>query len=173
MSINFTARHTKVTPDIEKYCQKRIKNLEKFLGRPIEADLILSVEKYRQKAEIKVKSKRMTLNVTEETHDMLSSLDVAFDHIEKRMKKERDKLRKRKRRKILGGEFPPPEEIEEQRKKVIRSEDYSPKPMSLEEAMIQLDLNKKEVFVFRRMDSEKWAVLYRRKDGHYGLVEPE
>ena len=67
MSINFTARHTKVTPDIEKYCQKRIKNLEKFLGRPIEADLILSVEKYRQKAEIKVKSKRMTLNVTEET----------------------------------------------------------------------------------------------------------
>ena len=73
----------------------------------------------------------------------------------------------------VPSEYSSPEEIEEQRKKVIRSEDYSPKPMSLEEAMIQLDLNKKEVFVFRRMDSEKWAVLYRRKDGHYGLVEPE
>ncbi|MCK4263410.1 MAG: sigma 54 modulation/S30EA ribosomal C-terminal domain-containing protein, partial [Candidatus Aminicenantes bacterium] len=54
-----------------------------------------------------------------------------------------------------------------------RSQDYSLKPMSIKEAIIQLETSKRQVFVFRKFDSEKWAVLYRRKDGNYGLVEPE
>jgi len=174
MSITYTARHTSVTPDIKDFCEKRVMSLEKFLGHPVEADLILSVEKYRNKIEINLKSKRMTLNVTEETHDMLSSLGAAFDQIEKRIKKEREKLRERKRRRIRERiPFPAATRQEVQRKRVIRSEDYSAKPMTLEEAIFQLDVNKKDLFVFRRVDSEKWAVLYRRKDGNYGLIEPE
>ena len=174
MTINFTARHTTITPDIKEYCEKRVRSLEKVLGRSIEADLILSVEKYRNKAEINLKSKRMKLNVTEETHDMLSALGMAFDRVEKRIKKERDKLRERKRRKTRERLSSPPEsEEEEQRKRVIRSGDYSAKPMTLEEAIMQLNLNRKDIFVFRSLDSQNWTVLYRRKDGHYGLIEPE
>lgn len=174
MPINFTARHTNITPDIKEYCEKRVRSLEKVLGRSIEADLILSVEKYRNKVEINLKDKRMKLNVTEETHDMLSSLGMAFDQVEKRIKKERDKLRERKRRKTRERLPSPPEsEEEELRKRVIRSEDYSVKPMTLEEAIMQLNLNRKDIFVFRSLGSQKWTVLYRRKDGHYGLIEPE
>ncbi len=174
MKINFTGRHTDITPDIKKYCIKRVKNLERLLGTSIEADLILSVEKYRKRVEINVKSKRMTMNAAEETHDLLSSLDVAFDNLEKRLKREREKLRERKRRKNREKDiFPQTVGPEEQRRRVIRSDDYSLKPMSVEEAIMQLDVNKKDIFIFRRSDSEKWAVLYRRKDGHYGLVEPE
>lgn len=174
MTINFTARHTSITPDIKEYSEKRMRSLEKILGRPIDTDLILSVEKYRNKAEINLKSKRMKLNVTEETHDMLSSIGMAFDQIEKRIKKERDKLRERKRRKTRERLPSPPEsEEEELRKRVIRSEDYSAKPMTLEEAIMQLNLNRKDIFVFRSLGSQKWNVLYRRKDGHYGLIEPE
>lgn len=174
MNINLTARHANITPEIKKYCEKRAKNLEKLLGYPIKADIILSVEKYRKKVEINVKSKRVALNAAEETHDMLNSLGIAFDNIEKRVKKGRGKLRERKRRKIREKEIlAPSAEIEEQRKRVIRSDDYSLKPMSLDEALLQFDLNKKEVFVFRRLDSEKWGIIYRRKDGNYGLVEPE
>lgn len=174
MNINFTARHAEITPEIKKYCEKRAKNLEKFLGYSIEADIILSVEKYRKKVEINVKSKRIALNVAEETHDILNSLGIAFDNIEKRVKKERGKLRERKRRKNREKEvLTPSVEAEEQRRRVIRSNDYSLKPMSLEEALLQFDLNKKEVFVFRKLGYERWAVIYRRKDGNYGLVEPE
>jgi putative sigma-54 modulation protein len=174
MNLNFTARHTNITPEIKTYCEKRVKNLEKRLGHPVEVDLILSVEKYRKKVEINLKSRRMVLNVTEETHDMLNSLGIAFDNIEKRLKKERQKLRERKRRKNREKEtFSSLSIPEEQRRRIIRSDYYSLKPMSLEEALLQFDLDKKEVFVFRKFGSEKWAVIYRRKDGDYGLIEPE
>jgi putative sigma-54 modulation protein len=174
MSINFTARHTSVTPEIRKFCEKRIKSLEKFLGRKIDIDLFLSVEKYRHKVDINVRARKSVLNTVEETHDMLSSLSLAFDNIEKRVKKEREKLRERKRRKNREREsFPLPTEAEEQPRRIIQSHDYSLKPMSLEEAIIQFDLKKKEVFVFRTLGSEKWAVVHRRKDGNYGFIELE
>ena len=174
MSIKFTARQTSITPDIKEYCEKRVRSLEKYLGRPIEADLILSVEKYRKKAEINLKSKKMAMNVTEETHDMLNSLGIAFDQVERRLRKEREKLRERKRRRTREQRSLPPEaEEQESRKRVVRSEDYSAKPMTLEEAIMQLNLNKKDIFMFRSLASQKWTVLYRRKDGHYGLIEPE
>jgi putative sigma-54 modulation protein len=63
--------------------------------------------------------------------------------------------------------------MEEQPARVIPSRDFSLKPMSVEEALLQLETRRKEVFVFRKFDTEKWAVLYRREDGNFGLVEPE
>ncbi len=174
MNINYTARHTSVSPDVKKHCERRLRAIEKLLGYPVEADLILSVEKYRHKAEINVKIKGATLNTVEETHDMFSSMGLAFDNIEKRVKKEQEKLQGRKRRKnreVMS--VPPPLDTEDQPVRVIPSRDFSLKPMSVEEALLQLESRKKEIFVFRKFDSEKWAVLYRRKDGNYGLVEPE
>lgn len=173
MNINFTARHTNITPEIKQFCEKRLNSLEKILGHKIDADLILSVEKYRHKAEINVRTKRMILNVAEETHDMFNSLGLAFDNIEKRAKKKREKLRESKRRKNREKETFFPGETEEKQRRVIRSQDYSLKPMSLEDAFMQFDLSKKEVFVFRKTGSENWVVIYRRKDGNFGLIEPE
>ena len=174
MNINFTARHADITPEIKKYCERRLRSLEKVLGHKLSADLVLSVEKYRHRVEINVKIKRALLNAVEETNDMMSSLGLAFDNIEKRVKKERDKLRERKRRKVKEKEaMSPPVETEETQRRVIRSRDYSLKPMPLEEAFLQFDLDNKEIFVFKKLGTEKWAVIYRRKDGHYGLVEPE
>jgi len=174
MNVNFTARQTHITPDLKKYCQKRLKSLEKFIGPLTEAGIILTVEKYRHRAEINVKARRSSLNVVEETHDMYNSLNLAFDNLEKRLKKEKEKSRERKRRKSREKEtfsFPPGSE--EKEKRIIRSQNYSLKPMTLEEAVLQFELNKREIFVFRKIGSEKWAVVYRRKDGNIGLIEPE
>jgi putative sigma-54 modulation protein len=174
MNINYTARHTNITPEIKKHCERRLKSIEKLLGYPVEADLILSVEKYRHIAEINIKVKGATLNTREETQDMFSSLGLAFDRIEKRVKKEREKLRERKRRKNKEIDHLPSVSGEEETgARVYRSRDFSLKPMSVEEALLQLESSKREVFVFRKFDSEKWAVLYKRKDGNFGLVEPE
>jgi putative sigma-54 modulation protein len=106
---------------------------------------------------------------------MLHSLNLAFDGLEKKMKKEREKYREKKRRgsRERKAFALPVQETVEVEKKVIRSDFFSAKPMTLEEALIQFDLKKKEVLVFRIMGEEKWAVLFRRKDGHYGLVQPE
>jgi putative sigma-54 modulation protein len=105
---------------------------------------------------------------------MTSSLVGAFDHLEKRVKKEREKLRERKRKRIRESiTFASTEETEERQRRVIRSLHYSMKPMSLEEAIIQFEATKNEILLFRTSEKENWAVLYRRKDGNYGLVEPE
>ena len=174
MIVHFTARQMDLTPEVKAYCEKKLKALEKLLGSVIEVDLILSVEKYRHKAEIHVKAKGTGLVVVEETHDLMNSLNMAFENLEKKFKKEREKWREKKRRK--GRErkqlaFPPERETE--RPRVVRSQDYSVKPMLLEEALLQFDAEKRDVFLFRKSGSEKWAVIFRRKDGHYGLIDPD
>ncbi|MFQ6069041.1 MAG: ribosome hibernation-promoting factor, HPF/YfiA family [Candidatus Aminicenantales bacterium] len=174
MNVNYTARQISVTPDIKKYCHKRLKSLEKFIGPLTDVDIVLTMEKYRTKVEINLKTRKLTLNVEEETHDMYNSLNAAFDNLEKRAKKGKEKSREKKRRKenreMESYSSSPPGSMPE---RIISSEDYSLKPMTVEEAVLQLEYERREVFLFRKSDSEKWAVVYRRKDGRIGLVEPE
>lgn len=145
-----------------------------LLRSVIDVDIILSVEKNRHKVEINLKTKGSRVVVVEETHDLLNSLNLAFESLEKKVKKEKEKFREKKRRK--GRErkqFSPAPEREEIPRKIIKSGDYSPKPMLLEDALLQFDLENKDILVFRKQGSEKWAVLFRRRDGNYGLIEPE
>ncbi len=175
MIVHFTARQTELAPEARAYCEKRLKALEKLMGSVIEVDVILSAAKYRHKAEIHVKAKGASLKVAEETSDLMSSLNLAFESLEKKVKKEREKWREKKRRR--GRErkqFPAAAaEPEAQEPRVVRSDDYSLKPMLLDEALLQFDLEKRDVFLFRKSGSEKWALIYRRKDGNLALVEPE
>jgi putative sigma-54 modulation protein len=174
MNIHFTARQAVLTPEIREYCEKRLDRLKGLGDGLLGVNVILEVQKNRNKAEIQVRAKGNSLVVVEESLDMMSSLNQAFDNLEKKLKKEREKWRERKRR---GGrerkEFVPSAENLEPEKRVLRSQSFSLKPMSLDEALVQLEVKNREVFMFRRGDSEKWSVVYRRKDGHYGLVEPE
>ncbi|MFZ2053717.1 MAG: ribosome-associated translation inhibitor RaiA [Candidatus Aminicenantales bacterium] len=174
MIVHFTARQMEITPELRADCEKRLKALEKLMGSVIEVDLILSVQKYRHKVEIHVKAKGAGLVVVEETHDLMNSLNLAFENLEKKVKKEREKWREKKRRKGRGRrQSAYPQEKEEETPRVVRSGDYSLKPMLLEEALLQFDLEKRDVFLFRKSGSEKWAVIFRRKDGHYGLIDPD
>jgi len=174
MNVHYTARQAALTPEIQSYCEKRLSRLKALVDDVLDVNIILIVQKNRSKAEINVRAKGGGLVVVEETLDMMDSLNRAFDTLEKRIRKERAKWRDRKRRggrerKVLA----PAVEAPEPEKRVVRSPHYSLKPMSIEEALVQLDIKNKEVFLFRREGSEDWAVVYRRKDGHYGLVEPE
>ena len=174
MNVNYTARQATLTPEIRTYCEKRLARLKNLVDDVLDVNVILIVQKSRNKAEINVRAKGGGLVVVEETLDMMDSLNKAFDTLEKRIRKERAKWRERKRRggrerKVLA----PPVEASEPEKRVVRAAFFSVKPMSLDEALVQLDVKAKEIFLFRREGSQEWAAVYRRKDGHYGLVEPE
>ena len=174
MIVHLTARQMEVTSEVRNYCEKRLKALEKLMGLVIEVDLILSVQKYRHRVEIHVKAKGAGLVVVEETHDLMNSLNLAFENLEKKVKKERAKWREKKRRK--GRERKQLvylQEKEEETRRVVRSDDYSLKPMNLEEALLQFELEKRNIFLFRKAGSENWAVVFRRKDGHTGLIDPD
>ncbi len=178
MNLRFTAKQIEITPDIRAYGEKRLKTISKLLRPPVEVDIILTTEKYRHKVEINAKTKGNVLVVSEESPDLMTALGLAFDSLEKRAKREKEKLREKKRRitrerraELLAAAEKSSELAEE--KRAIRMNDYSLKPMTLEEAILQLELNRKEVFVFRREDNERLAVVFRRRDGNYGLIEPE
>ena len=174
MIVHLTARQLEITPEVRATCEKRLKAIEKLMGSVIEVDVILSAQKYRHRVEIHVRAKGQGLVVVEETHDLMNSLNEAFENLEKKVKKERAKWREKKRRKgrerkQLGF----PQEREEETRRVVRSDDYSLKPMNLEEALLLFELEKRNIFLFRKAGSENWAVIFKRKDGHIGLVDPD
>lgn len=174
MNVHFTARKAALTPEIRAYCEKRLSRLRSLVDDVLDVNVILTVQKNRSKAEVNVRAKGGVVVVVEETLDMMDSLNRAFDNLETKIRKERAKWREKRRR---GGRerkaLAPVLEAPEPEKRVIRANHFSLKPMSLDEALVQIDIKNKEVFLFRREDGRDWAVLYRRKDGHFGLVEPE
>jgi putative sigma-54 modulation protein len=173
MNVQYTARRAALTPEIRAYCEKRLARLKDLVDAVLDVNIILNVQKTRNKAEIHVRAKGVGYVVLEETPDMRDSLNKAFDTVEARIRKDRAKWREKKRR---GGRerktLAPAVAVSEPENRVIRANLYSLKPMTLEEAIIQLDAKAKEVFLFRREGSQSWAAVYRRKDGQYGLVEP-
>jgi putative sigma-54 modulation protein len=174
MNVHYTARRAALTPEIRAYCEKRMGRLKNLVDDVLDINIILATQKGRATAEIHVKAKGRGLVVIEETLDMMDSLNRAFDTLETRIRKDRDKWREKKRR--VGRErkaLTPGVEAPEPEKRVVRANFFSPKPMSVEEALVQLDAKAKEIFLFRREGSQEWAAVYRRKDGHYGLVEPD
>jgi len=173
MNVRYTARQADLTPEIKTYCEKRLARLKTLLDGILDVNFILTIQRGRSKAEIHVQAKGRGYVIVEETLDMVESLSKAFDTLETRIRKDRTKLREKKRRGgrerragALGPVAPEPEN------RVIRANFFSAMPMTLEEAIVQLDAKDKEVFLFRREGSKTWAAVYRRKDGQYGLVEP-
>jgi len=173
MNVHYTARKTALTPEIQAYCEKRLARLKDLVDDVLDVNVILNIQRTRNKAEIHVRAKGVGYVVIEEAQDMMDSLNRAFDTLETRIRKDRAKWREKKRR---GGRerkaLAPVVAVPEPENRVIRASFFSLKPMSLEEAIIQLDAKAKEVFLFRREGSQEWAAVYRRKDGQYGLIEP-
>ncbi|MFZ2447026.1 MAG: ribosome-associated translation inhibitor RaiA [Syntrophobacteraceae bacterium] len=177
MQIIVSFRHIEPSDPLKLYAEDKISRVKKFLEEPIEAHVVLKVEKFRHIAEVSIDAPGLHLNGAEETDDMYSSIDLLVDSLEGQVKKGKDKVR---RRRTTGGvkesgrpaEQPGrevPGDDEEQR--IIRAEQIHAKPMDLDEAVMQLKASSGEFLVFTNRRSSKVNVLYRRKDGHLGLIE--
>jgi ribosome hibernation promoting factor len=175
MKIHFTGRQIEVSPALRKVAEERLAKLDKFLNHLMEAHVILVVEKRRHRAEVVVHGRHVTLSAAGETADMYSTLSLVADRLERQAKKHRDKIKVEKKR---DGARSSPRRIArlsplQEAPRVVRVDSSPLKPMSLEEALLQLTGSEKEFLVFRHASSRRVSVLYRRKDGNYGLIEPE
>jgi putative sigma-54 modulation protein len=177
MNVHFTSRHEPLDLELRGLCEKRLKELAKLMDFAKDVDIITSHEKNRHKAEIHVLAKGGGLMVAEEGPDLVGSLHRAFELLEHKLKKEREKFREKKRRggRERKGIGSPGEAVAaaEPERRFLRAAYYSAKPMAIGEALTLFELKKKEVLMFRVEETESWAVLFRRKDGRIGLVEPE
>jgi putative sigma-54 modulation protein len=173
MQTSVTFKNLEPSEHLKAYVSDKLNRFDKLLDNPAEADVTLLVEKHRHIAEINITGDRLTINGTEETGDMYSAIDMVLDKLEKQIKRSKQKIRER-RASAKGQtrtirEEPGPEE-EFVREVKVQSLEY--KPMDVEEAVLQMDLSEESFLVFTNSRSEHINVLYRRKDGHYGLIQP-
>ena len=180
MQTTVTFRHMDATDSLRKYVEEKVARMNKYINKPIEANVVLSVEKHRHIAEISLIANKTVTNGKEETDNMYSSIDLVMDKIERQLRKRKEKIKGHKNtntdQKSLSGRLNilASESFENNEEpQVIKSENFSIKPMSVEEALMQLELSNCEFWVFINASSEKVNVIYRRKDGNYGLIEPD
>ena len=175
MQTSVTFKNIDPSDHLKAYVSEKLDRLDKYLDNPAEANVVLAVEKFRHIAEINLAGDRLTIIGSEETNDMYSAIDMALDKLETQIKKSKQKIRERRSasksrsRSILEEADTLPDEDTERQIK-IRNIEY--KPMDIEEAVLQMDLTEDNFLVFTNARSDRINVLYRRKDGHYGLIQP-
>ncbi|MBI3785641.1 MAG: ribosome-associated translation inhibitor RaiA [Deltaproteobacteria bacterium] len=171
MRVTVTFRHVDSTAGLRRYAEDKVERLGKFAPRTAEAHVILSVEKERHHAEIVVVGKQLTITAKEQTGDLYSAIDLALDKIERQLKKRAEKKKDRRGAdSVLPSSRPasPPS-----RRGGIRSQRVAVKPMSVDDAAAELKLAKSDFLLFKNVATDSLNVLYRRKDGNFGLIEPE
>ena len=174
MNITVYGKNIQLTDALKEVATKKISRLDKFFTMDIEAKIVLSVERTKQKVEVTIPFNGRILRVEEALEDMYSSIDDAVESLEKQIRKHKTKLEDRKHSsESIKFENVEPLEEEEEDFKVVKTKRFAIKPMSIEEAVLQMDLLKHDFFVFLNADTEEVNVVYKRKDANYGLIEPE
>lgn len=152
--------------------EEKVEKFGKYFKDDTEAQVTLSVERNRQTVELTIYIHGTILRVEETTSDMYESVDKAVDKLNRQIKKHKKKLEKRHRSNNII-RFESIENIEEEdESKIVKTKKFPVKPMDAEEAVLQMDLLGHGFFVFMNRDTDEVSVVYKRKDGNYGLIEP-
>ena len=171
MKVQVRGKNIEVTPALRDYVEKRLGKLDRFLDNMGEAMATLVVEGDSQKIEVTIPVNGMLLRGEEATDDMYSSVDLVVEKIERQISRYKGKLNRRNGRSQM--EFCAEDKSDAEEPKVLRTKRFAIKPMPLDEAVMQMNLLGHDFFVFSNAETEQVNVVYKRKDGNYGLIEPE
>lgn len=176
MKFEYTGRHIEVTPALRSHVEQQFGRLNHlFNGKPATAHVIIEVEKGRHRSEIIVNWRNEVLTATSSLSDMYQSLSQTITKIEKQALRIKDKVIDKSHKAQKTGTIAPDNtEVAPAppAPRIIRSRRYSIKPMAEEEAALLLSQDENSFLVFRNADTQKIAVIYKRKDRNYGLIEP-
>ena len=179
MKFVFTDKKVNVPNYIHNYAEKKVGKLDRFFKEDATASLTFSVEKDRNRVEVTIRSSGTIFRVSESTSDMHASIDAAVASLERQIRKNKTRLEKRLRqgafeRALDVEEFSSfaPDEPEEGEYRIVRSKTFPLKPMTRDEAILQMNLLGHSFFAFKNEDAGgAFAVVYRRNDGDYGIIE--
>lgn len=175
MQTSVTFKNLPSSEPLKTYVKEKLDRFDRLLDNPAEANVVLSVEKFRHIAEINIIGDRLNIIGKEEINDMYSAIDMVLDKLEKQIKKNKQKTREhRSGAKTSIKEIPAlnPAGVEDDHVPQIKVQNIDYKPMDVEEAVMQMDLVSDSFLVFTNAQTDRVNVLYRRKDGHYGLIQP-
>ena len=176
MKFNFLEKKLQIDPEVKNYAEKKIGKLDKFFRQESDATVAFSAERGRCRVEVTLKNNGMFYRASELTNDMHASIDPACALIERQIRKNKTRLEKKLREGAFEREIKPdyiPAETDEGEEDltIVRTKRFSLKPMTPEEAVLQMNLLEHEFFAFLNMDDgDSFSVVYKRKNGGYGLI---
>jgi putative sigma-54 modulation protein len=186
MNLDITGRHIAVSDGIREHTEDRLVKIDKMFDEEIEAHVVLFVEKHRHVAEIQIKTRAGVFSGQESTGDLYISINEATEKIEKQIRKWKDKRNDRRRREgtsaaeAVEALHPEPgapaaeRAIPESMKgRIVRSEQYRKKPLSPEDAVLELMNTGQDILVYRDSETDRLNVVHRLPDGNFGVVDPE
>ena len=178
MKFNFTEKKIKITDELRGYAEKKIGKLDRFFKTESEAFVTFSTERGRYIAEVTINNNGMYYRVADTTNDVFASVDSAVAAIESQIRKNKTRLVKRLRAGSLDRDagssmmYDSAEDEQQQEFRIVRTKMFPVKPMTPEEAVLQMNLLGHTFFVFKNQDREDaFSIVYKRKQGDYGLIE--
>ncbi|MFZ5354308.1 MAG: ribosome hibernation-promoting factor, HPF/YfiA family [Bacillota bacterium] len=177
MRITVSGKNMNVTEALKDRVSKKLSKFERYFGPNTEAHATLSVEKNRHIIEVTIPFNGVILRGEEATEDMYTSIDNVIEKLERQMRRQKTKLERRHKDtgNIRFENWAPPleDDYDDGEAKIVRTKRFAMKPMPIEEAAMQMELLGHNFFVFSNAETEEVNVIYKRKDGNYGLIEPE
>jgi len=175
MQINITGRHIEIPDPIKQYIVEKLSKLSKYGQKIEEARVIFSLERFNHIAEITLNGKRFRITSAEKEEGLRNAFDKSLANMEKQIKRFYAKVKDHKAKRFfeaLRSFSLRRKEAKPQAPRIIKNETAETKPMSCEEAALELDLFGRDFIVFRNANTDNINVIYKRKDGNYGLIEP-
>jgi putative sigma-54 modulation protein len=181
MSVDITGRHIEVTEPLRKFTTDRLERSRGIIDEILEVHFILTVEKHqRHVAEVNIKTRRDFYHAQEVSTDMYTSIAAVLDKIEKQILKDKERNVTRKRHNNhAGGVVTTTSVIEveealgQRLPRIIRSHEVAAKPMSVDDAALECGDSGNDFLVFRNAETERINIVYKRRDGNIGWIEPE
>ena len=180
MKFVFTDKKINLPNKVHAYAEKKVGKLDRYFKADTEAAIVFSVEKDRNNVELTIRSGGTIIRVAESTSDMFATIDAAVSSVERQLRKNKSRLEKRLRQDAFSrsvdaeeiSSFAP--EVDEEEFKIVRTKRFPIKPMTCEEAVLQMNLVGHTFFAFKdEANGGAFSVVYRRNDGGYGLIEDE
>jgi len=177
MQLQMKGKNVDLTPALKAYAEKKLGRLGRHLNDSARVELELAAERNpsigdSQIAEATVWTRGPVLRARESARDMKAAIDLLVDKLDRQAQRLHDNRRRRAARASANHAAPPPTE-EEGRHVIVKTKQFTVKPMDAEEAIVQLELIGHDFFVFQNDETNAVNVLYRRRDGDYGLIEPQ
>lgn len=177
MKVILSGKHLNLTDGLKDSVETKLSRLDKYFYKEMEAKATLSTEKTKQKIEVTIPVNGQMLRAEGSDLDLYNAIDMVVDKLGSQLRKHKTRLMRKGNDTIrfenVEGYIPLEDEVRSEEKKIVKRKQFGYKPMSEEEALLQMELLGHSFFVFTNSETDETSIVYKRKDGNYGILEPE
>lgn len=176
MNIIIRGSKLEITEAMESYAKEKLSRLEKYLenSEEVKATILAKIHGHLHTVEVTIPLKNFILRAEESQSDFYASIDTVIDKLERQIRKNKTRISSKKNREVKDFVYDNIENIEEiKEEKIVKRKKIEVKPMNEEEAILQMELLGHEFYLYKDVETNQPSLIYRRKDGNYGIIESE